>query len=155
MPTVADLPPPKPAVPSVPARLLSSASAPSLAITPAADPGYRDCMAALAIVSANPEEDPGYQESWDTYWARVRPQRNRPYNQTSRPISPPKRDKENKPSSFPPNGGGFYLSLGEREKGEIYWMICLNWGDLPIPFGDLTQSLLLKRGREKKMNRNG
>ncbi len=94
MPTVADVSPPKPAVPSVPARLLSSASAPSLAVTPTTDPGYRDCLAALAVVSAtsNPEEDPGYQESWDTYWARVRPQRNRPYDkaylQTPRPKTP-------------------------------------------------------------------
>ncbi len=94
MPTVADVSPPRPAVPPVPARLLSSASAPSLAVTPTTDPGYRDCLAALAVVSTtgNPEEDPGYQESWDTYWARVHPQRNRPYDkaslQTPRPKTP-------------------------------------------------------------------
>jgi hypothetical protein len=80
MPTVAAVPPPKPAVPAVPARLLASASAPALAITPEADPGYQDCLAALAVMSDNPEDDPGYRESWDAYWARVRPQRNRPYD---------------------------------------------------------------------------
>ncbi len=97
MPTVADLPPPKPAVPPVPARLLSSASAPSLAITSAADPGYRECLAALAVVSAepNPENNPGYQESWDAYGARVRPQRSRPYEKACRTPSPPKREKGN------------------------------------------------------------
>jgi hypothetical protein len=108
-------------------------------------------MAALAIVSANPEEDPGYQESWDTYWARVRPQRSRPYNQTSRPTSPLKRDKENNPSSIPPNGGvgGDLFVAGRKRKRKkkkkkiLFGAICLNWGDL-------TQSLLLKRGKKKK-----
>ncbi len=92
MPTVADLPPPKPAVPSVPARLLASASAPTLAAsTSAADPGYRACLDALAVVTAeqNPEDDPAYRETWDAYWARVRPQRSRPYEK--RQTSPPKK----------------------------------------------------------------
>jgi hypothetical protein len=89
---VSEVPPPKPVLPAIPARLLSSASAPSLAATSATDPGYRECLAALAVVAAehNPEDDPGYRESWDAYWARVRPQRSRPYDkrQTS---SPPKK----------------------------------------------------------------
>ena len=92
MPTVADVSPPKPALPPVPARLLSSASAPSLGVTPAADSGYRDCLTALSVMAANPEEDPVYQETWDAYWARVRPQRNRPYDKanlrTPRPNTP-------------------------------------------------------------------
>ena len=92
MPTVTELPPPKPLLPAVPARLLSSASAPSLAAPSAADPGYRACLDALAVVTAeqNPEDDPAYRETWDAYWARVRPQRSRPYDkrQTS---SPPKK----------------------------------------------------------------
>jgi hypothetical protein len=87
MPSVSDVPPPKPAVPAVPARLLASASAPVLAAANEPDPGYKDCLAALAVMSDNPEEDPGYRESWDAYWARVRPQRTRPY------AKPPKRDK--------------------------------------------------------------
>ncbi len=95
MPTVADLPPPKPAVPPVPARLLASASAPTLAAVPGADPGYRDCLAALTVMAANPEADPAYQETWDSYWARVRPQRNRPHENDRRTASPPKREKGN------------------------------------------------------------
>ncbi len=95
MPTVADLPPPKPAVPPVPARLLKSASAPTLAAAAGADPGYRDCMAALSVMAVNPEEDPAYQETWDSYWARVRPQRSRPYEKACRTPSPPKREKGN------------------------------------------------------------
>jgi hypothetical protein len=96
MPTVAEAPPPKPAVP---ARLLASASAPALATANEPDPGYKDCLAALAVMSDNPEEDPGYRESWDAYWARVRPQRSRPY------AKPLKRDKG---SFFPfvSSGGG-------------------------------------------------
>ncbi len=43
-------------------------------------------------MAANPEEDPAYQETWDAYWARVRPQRNCPYDkaylQTPRPKTP-------------------------------------------------------------------
>ncbi len=95
MPTVADLPPPKPVVPPVPARLLASASAPTLAVVPGADPGYRDCLAALTVTAANPEADPAYQETWDSYWARVRPQRTRPYEKDRRTASPPKREKGN------------------------------------------------------------
>jgi hypothetical protein len=97
MPSVSDVPPPKPVLPAIPARLLSSASAPSLAATSAADPGYRECLAALAVVSAepNPEDDPGYRESWDAYWARVRPQRSRPYDKACLTSSPLKREKGN------------------------------------------------------------
>ncbi len=96
MPTVAEAPPPKPAVPAVPARLLASASAPALATGNEPDPGYKDCLAALAVMSDNPEEDPGYRESWDAYWARVRPQRSRPY------AKPLKRDKGGfTPFSYP------------------------------------------------------
>ncbi len=95
MPSVSEVPPPKPVLPDIPARLLSSASAPSLAASSAADPGYRECLAALAVVSAetNPEDDPGYRESWDAYWARVRLQRNRPYVKAYQSTSPPKREK--------------------------------------------------------------
>ncbi len=100
MPTVAEVSPPKPVLPPVPARLLSSASAPSLAVNPAADPGYRDCLAALSVIAANPEEDPAYQETWDAYWARVRPQRSRPYDKASRSTSPLKRDKGNLPHLY-------------------------------------------------------
>jgi hypothetical protein len=107
MPTVADLPPPKPAVPDIPARLLSSASAPSLAVPSATDPGYRDCLAALSVVAANPEEDPAYQETWDSYWARVRPQRNRPYAKAPRLTPQPKNAKEGSLRyRLCPGGGG-------------------------------------------------
>jgi hypothetical protein len=115
-------------------------------------------MAALAIVSANPEEDPGYQESWDTYWARVRPQRSRPYNQTSRPTSPLKRDKENNPSSIPPNGGGWGRFICRWEKKEekkkkkkiLFGAICLNWGDLS-ELGRFDPVPPLKKGEKKKI----
>jgi hypothetical protein len=49
--------------------------------------------------------------------------------------------------------GAIYLSLGEkgREKKKkkkiLFGAICLNWGDL-------TQSLLLKRGKKKKKKKN-
>jgi hypothetical protein len=97
MPTVADVSPPKPVLPAVPARLLSSASAPTLAVASVANPGYQDCLAALSVMAANPEEDPTYQETWDSYWARVRPQRSRPYAKASRSTLQPKRDKERLP----------------------------------------------------------
>jgi hypothetical protein len=95
MPPVSAVPPPEPVLPEVPARLLSSASAPVLA-NPEADPGYKECLAALATVASvepyNPEADPGYRECWDDYWSRVRPQRSRPYDktylQTPRPKTP-------------------------------------------------------------------
>ncbi len=39
-------------------------------------------------VPHNPEAIPEYGETWDAYWARIRPQRNRPYlQQTARPKS--------------------------------------------------------------------
>ncbi len=126
MPTVAELPPPKPIVPPVPARLLASASAPTLAVVAGTDPGYRDCLAALSVMAANPEEDPAYRETWDSYWARVRPQRSRPYEKACRTPSPPKREKGN---LFPilfvlfPIGrgrrGGIYVPkfISQRSKG--------------------------------------
>jgi hypothetical protein len=52
-------------------------------------------LAALSVMAVNPEADPAYQETWDSYWARVRPQRNRPYEKTRRTPSPPKREKGN------------------------------------------------------------
>ncbi len=90
MPTVAELPPPKPVLPAVPARLLSSASAPALASAPSTCLTVEDI--AIAPLYHNPESIPGYQESWDDYWARVRPQRSRPYSkshlQAPRPKTP-------------------------------------------------------------------
>ncbi len=108
MPTVSEVPPPKPMLPAIPARLLSSASAPSLAATSAADPGYRECLAALAVVTAeqNPEDDPAYRESWDAYWARVRPQRCRPYDKC-RASSPPKASSPLKKGNLRPFLFGF------------------------------------------------
>jgi hypothetical protein len=83
MPTIADVPPPKPVLPAVPPRLLSSASAPTLAPAPSTCLTIED----IAIVPSeyNPEADPLYQETWDTYWARVRPQRSRPYHKAQPP----------------------------------------------------------------------
>ncbi len=90
MPTVADLPPPRPVLPAVPPRLLSSASAPALAPAPSTGLTVED-VAAVPLFH-NPEFIPGYQESWDEYWSRVRPQKNRPYDkshlQTPRPKTP-------------------------------------------------------------------
>ncbi len=90
MPTVADVSPPKPVLPAVPARLLSSASAPALASAPSTRLTVEDIT--IAPLYHNPETIPGYQESWDDYWARVRPQRSRPYDkshlQTPRPKTP-------------------------------------------------------------------
>jgi hypothetical protein len=112
MPTVADVSPPKPVLPAVPARLLSSASAPALA--PASSTGLTIEDVALAPLFHNPESIPGYQESWDDYWSRVRPQRSRPYGKSPLQESRPK----------VPKGGClvFYLLYlwelggGEREK---------------------------------------
>ncbi len=88
MPTVADLPPPRPVLPAIPPRLLSSASAPDLAPAPP-ETSTRVTIEDIRIepVFHNPESDLEYGETWDAYWARVRPQRNRPYSQTSRPKS--------------------------------------------------------------------
>jgi hypothetical protein len=62
---------------------LSSASAPALA------PASSTCLTiediSIAPSAYNPEADPLYQETWDTYWARVRPQRSRPYNKPHPP----------------------------------------------------------------------
>jgi hypothetical protein len=65
-------------LPAVPPRLLSSASAPALAPAPSTCLTIED----ISIVPSayNLEADPLYQETWDAYWARVRPQRSRPYN---------------------------------------------------------------------------
>ncbi len=110
MPTVAEAPPPKPAVPAVPARLLASASAPALAATNGPDAGYKDCLAALAVMSDDPEDDPGYRESWDAYWARVRPQRSRSY------ANPLKRDKGSFSYLFL-LGGGYAVLLSCEATG--------------------------------------
>ncbi len=88
MPTVADLPPPRPVLPVIPPRLLSSASA--LDLAPASsEASTRVTIEDIHIepVLHNPESNPEYGETWDAYWARVRPQRNRPYLQTARPKS--------------------------------------------------------------------
>ncbi len=80
MPTVADLPPPRPVLPAVPPRLLSSASAPALAPAPCTSLTVEDIVAVPFF--HNPESIPGYQESWDEYWSRVRPQKQRPYSKS-------------------------------------------------------------------------
>jgi hypothetical protein len=85
MPTVADVSPPKPILPAVPPRLLSSASAPALAPAPPTCLTIEDIS--IAPSTYNPEADPLYQETWDAYWARVRPQRSRPYSK-SHPQAP-------------------------------------------------------------------
>jgi hypothetical protein len=116
MPTVADLSPPKPVLPAVPARLLSSASAPALASAPSASLTVEDI--AIAPLYPNPESIPGYQENWDDYWARVRPQRNRPYEKARRTPSPPKREKGN----FLP-----FLFVFVKKNGFIPFCFCLKW----------------------------
>ncbi len=108
MPTVADLPPPKPVLPAVPARLLSSASAPALVPAPSTSLTVEDVV--IAPLYPNPESTPGYQENWDDYWSRVRPQRSRPYSKSQLQAPRPKIPKE---GCLFIAGGGFCL----RERG--------------------------------------
>jgi hypothetical protein len=121
-------------LPAVPPRLLSSASAPALA--PASSTGLTIEDIVIVPSEYNPEADPLYQETWDAYWARVRPQRSRPYH---------------KPQPPAPSKGGclvvvVYLCClwsNKKKKGgavNLCWMRCT---PSPLP--------LQRRGEERKV----
>ncbi len=93
-PPASSVTPVKPIYPFLPARLLSSASAPIL--SPAASvlsPAASVPSVAIPMPSTAGMPNPEYREPWDEYWARTRPNKNRPYDRSHLAVPMPPREK--------------------------------------------------------------